>query len=207
MMGSSIMSCTNHNGKSQKIETVEVVDTLKTKTIDTINEEHKNNLSETSIITEELTIEGEIGISQPPPIELEGLIVMGDIAPIDYENNEPIPFAIVEQLPKFSNTPKELTKTEEIKYFRERINGFVKNKINIDTLSSFGLKGKHRVNVLFEINNEGIIDSVKVRAPHPEIEKIAKDIINLLPQFKPAKQNNKEVTVRYALPIIFTLDD
>jgi len=110
VMGSSIMSCTGQNGKTQKIDSVEIIDSTYRK-IDT-SFVKKNNTTTSELITEEITIEGEM--------------ILGDI--IITENTEPFTYSTVEQAPEFLNTPKTFTRDEKRKYFSRKINEFVKKK-------------------------------------------------------------------------------
>ena len=59
----------------------------------------------------------------------------------------------------------------------------------------------------FKIDKQGNVIDIKTRAPHPALEKEAKRVIQLLPQFIPAKQNGKPIKVVYTLPIIFQVEE
>jgi len=60
---------------------------------------------------------------------------------------------------------------------------------------------------MFEINEKGYVNNIKVRSPHSKLSNISTLIIEQLPQFKPAKQKNKNVSIKYTLPIIFNLEE
>ena len=66
-----------------------------------------------------------------------------------------------------------------------------------------GLTGINRVIVQFRIDENGTIQDVRARAPHPELEKEAKRTINSLPQMEPGKQKGRDISVMYSLPIAF----
>lgn len=61
--------------------------------------------------------------------------------------------------------------------------------------------GKHRIIMILLVNKEGNVVDVKVKAPHPELEKEGKRILNLLPKMKPGTQRGKPVSIKYTLPI------
>ena len=207
VMGTSIMSCTGQNGKTKKIETIEVINTIKTKTCDTLNSKHIDSTQKTNII--ENTIEGEMIIEEPPiePVEVMGDIAVEGLIETNADFQEAIPISIVGELPKFFNTPKGISKKEELEYFRNKIKDLVNNNFNTEQYSKLGIIGKQRILIKFEINKEGNITNIKVRAPHSELEKEAIRVVKKFPKFIPAKHQDKEVAVTYVLPIIFTLND
>ena len=112
VMGTSIVSCTGQNGKTKKIETIEVVDSIKTKAYDTLDVKQVDSSQGITIIDN--IIDGEMIIEEPP---VEYVEVMGDIAiegliEIDSDYEEIIPVSIVDELPKIPNTPTNLPKKE-----------------------------------------------------------------------------------------------
>ena len=56
---------------------------------------------------------------------------------------------------------------------------------------------------MFTINQKGEIEDIKVRAPHPRLEKEGFRVVNSLPKFTPGKQRGVPVKVKYAMPITF----
>jgi len=97
---------------------------------------------------------------------------MGDV--IVTENSEPFAYLTVEQTPEFLNTPQTFTKEEKRKYFSRKITAFIQKKINLTFWKQFSLTGKQKILVAFEINKNGMIENIRVRAPHPKISKIVK---------------------------------
>jgi protein TonB len=84
---------------------------------------------------------------------------------------------------------------------------FVQRNFDAELSNELGLhSGKYRINTEFVIDNIGNVVSVKIRAPHARLEKEVKRVINKLPKFKPGKQNDKTVKVRYVLPIAFRVE-
>ena len=84
---------------------------------------------------------------------------------------------------------------------------FVQRNFDAGLANELGLhSGKHKIQTQFIINKEGNIIDIKIRAPHKRLEKETKRIIKKLPQFKPGKQNNRTVKVRYLLPIAFNVE-
>lgn len=83
---------------------------------------------------------------------------------------------------------------------------FVKN-FKSSLPNNLGLKtGRARINLSFRINKKGIIDSIKVDAPHPKLIKECLRVIKKLPKMIPGKQKGKDVSVKYSIPFSFTVE-
>ncbi len=68
-----------------------------------------------------------------------------------------------------------------------------------------GVQG--RVSVQFVINRDGTIVDVKVlRSPDENLSKEAERVVKAMPKWKPARQANKPVRMRYVLPVMFRLN-
>ena len=227
VMGTTLMNCTNKNGAKQKIDSIEIVDSISSKTINILEVLPKTTKKDSvakkscSTISKEIKIKdgliitdtlGEPTILETPPPVLEPIIIpdikiiepviMGDVVA---EVPITIGFLTIESPPEFENTPKSLTIKEKRDYFSERISKIVTK--NFDTSICPELRGKQKVFVQFRINEHGKVANIKARAPHPNLEKEAKRVINLLPQFTPAKQANKPTSIVYNLPIVFTVEE
>ena len=69
-------------------------------------------------------------------------------------------------------------------------------------------KEEGRVYIQFVINSDGIISSIKARAPYKSLKEAAIKIISNLSskKFIPGKVDGKNVNVPYTIPITFKLD-
>jgi len=104
-------------------------------------------------------------------------------------------FEVVEQMPVFRNdtTYKELTKylMQNLKYPAEA--------------ASKGIQG--RVFVKFVIDEQGNVKDPKViREVDPLLDKAALEVVSVMPQWSPGKQNGKAVKVSMTVPISFALN-
>ena len=183
-MGTSLLSCSDENGNTKKIDAVEV--------INTIDSQNCKTLITDSISTDEIIeipeIVGEIIL--PPQDE----IVVG--------------LLIVENPPEFKDTPKYLSSSEKKDYLSNRITKIIKDNFNQKITEDLNLKGKQRIFTQFKIDKNGYVIDIKVKdASHPNIELEAIRVLNLLPQFIPAKQRDKNIEVIYSLPIVFVIED
>ena len=55
--------------------------------------------------------------------------------------------------------------------------------------------------MLFKIDKTGKIIDIRIKAPHPKLQKEAERIIQLLPKMKPGMQRGRPVGVKYTLPM------
>ena len=233
-MGTTLMNCTNKNGNKQKIDSIEVIDSTDNKVIDILGglprvleeDSVKNKICKTSTKTPliqnfvtdgKLVIEpvGNIDIIEQPPIQIDSIQVIeppmleGEIEIMgDMVTNDEIVLGMitVENPPEFKNTPQNLSIQEKRDYFSNRISKIIQENFNIGQ-GHLGLTGKQKIFTQFKIDSLGLVKDIKVRAPHPIFEKEAKRVIQILPQFIPAKQANKTVSIVYTLPIIFHIEE
>ncbi|GAA3575874.1 hypothetical protein GCM10022395_26070 [Snuella lapsa] len=218
-MGTTLFNCTNKNGTKQKIDSIEIIDNISNhpenrmqelSTIDKTDTKPLPKCSKADFKTPhkkevlETVVDGELDI-----VEVLGNIEIVDpVGIIEYEEEEDIVlgFITVDVPPEFKNTPKNLNTEEKRKYFSDQITKAVSKNFTT-TQGHLGLSGKQKIFVQFKIDEKGNVTDVRARAPHSKLEKEAKRVINLLPQFIPAKQRNKPTTIVYNLPIIFQIEE
>ena len=67
-----------------------------------------------------------------------------------------------------------------------------------------GKKGARRLVVRFIINDKGkVVDPEVLKGVDPLLDKEALRVINLMPDWEPGKQGGKNVSVKFAMPIVF----
>lgn len=116
------------------------------------------------------------------------------VAPVEVEEDveEQQIFQVVEEMPEFPGGMAECLK-------------FLGKNIKYPTISQEnGVQGK--VIVQFVVNKDGsIVDPVVVRSVDPYLDKEALRVIKMMPKWKPGKQRNKPVRVKYTVPVTFKL--
>lgn len=117
-----------------------------------------------------------------------------------------VPFAVIDKVPVFPDCDESLSNKEIKDCFSGKISTFVGQNFNVKMAKNKNLNGVQRIITKFVINEEGVIEDIKVRAPHPELEKETKRVISLLPKMKPGIHKGKAVKVPYALPIQFKVE-
>jgi len=122
------------------------------------------------------------------------------------EEEEEVPFAVIENVPVFPGCEKGDNNAKKA-CMSQKIQEFVNKKFNTELAGELGLSGRQRINVIFKIDKTGNVVGIRARAPHPGLEKEAERVIGLLPQMQPGKQRGKAVTVPYSLPIVFQVQD
>lgn len=235
IMGTTLFNCSSKNGTPKKIDTIEVIDSTKNEVIDILGliempvktdslstekkacNSTKVNLALIPPVDGMLTVEtittGEI-VMKPDPVKIDSLKIeppiidiMGDMEFIEYPTTEPFSIYNVETLPKFKNTPQNLSKKEELKYFQSQLSTFIKANFSKDSAINLDLKGIQRVFVNFKIENNGDITLIDIKAPHLGLKKEAERVIKKLPKLIPAINHGKNVSIIHTLPIIFDAED
>ena len=236
-MGATLFNCTNKKGNQQKIDSIEVVDTISNQVVDILGGIKKIEKLDSTIkricktpskklLVEEMEVEGKIDLvmlgevipvkkEENIPIEIDSLDNYEMVEPVGllvYEEDDSLEdeelivgMIQVETSPEFENTPSNLSNKEKKDYFSKQISNIVTE--NFNTSVCLELKGKQRIQTQFKIDKKGKIFDIKVRAPHPKLEIEGKRVLKLLPQFLPATQRGKPVTMVYTLPIIFQVEE
>lgn len=119
--------------------------------------------------------------------------------------NNDISFSIVDQVPVYPGCKGDQITLR--KCLQENITKLVSDNFNANLAKDLKLSpGIRRVFVMFSIDKEGNITSIKARAPHIKLEEEAIRVIKLIPKMIPGKQGGKNVNVKYTLPIAFKVD-
>ncbi|WP_249356508.1 energy transducer TonB [Maribacter sp. ACAM166] len=114
-----------------------------------------------------------------------------------------INFSVVDEAPVFPGCENVEDKRA---CFNEKIQKHIsKNFSYPEEAQKAGIEG--RVNVMFLIDENGIVADLRMRGPDVLLEDEVERIINRLPQMQPAKQNGKVISIPYSIPIVFKLDD
>jgi protein TonB len=121
-----------------------------------------------------------------------------EITPV--ENPNPVvvteiePYVFVQEPPQFPGGEKALMKfiAENLKYPEEALRN--------------NLEG--RVMLRFVVSADGSVKRIEVmRSVHPVLDEEAIRVINLLPDWKPGRQNGKPVPVWFSVPVYFQLKE
>ncbi|RZS98858.1 energy transducer TonB [Aquimarina brevivitae] len=117
----------------------------------------------------------------------------------------PIPFIGVESVPIFPGCEGLSTNEEKASCFSQKIKRLVSKKFDTSLAGDLGLSGLQRIYVQFEVYKDGTIRNIKARSTHPLLEKEAIRVVQKFPAMTPGKQRDRNVTVKYQLPIIFQI--
>ncbi|WP_396635805.1 TonB family protein [Maribacter sp. R77961] len=112
---------------------------------------------------------------------------------------EPIPFAEVENVPVFPGCENDADKRG---CFFENMRKHIRKNFNYpEAAKEKGIQG--RVNTMFVIDEMGVISNLKMRGPDSLLTNEAKRIIDRLPIMKPGMHKDKAVKVAFSIPISF----
>ena len=124
------------------------------------------------------------------------------------ENNE-VSFNGVDKIPGFQNCENQV-KNEGIHCFNEEMQNHIKRNFTYpDEAAKNNIQGT--VFIQFLIDKNGNVSNLVTRSkdenndPNGLLTAEAKRIMSLLPKFKPAVHNGKNVSVKYGMPLTFKL--
>lgn len=132
-------------------------------------------------------------------------VSVGDIP----DDNDPedeeifVPISLIEKVPVYPGCEKKKTNEDKRKCMSDKISKLVSKKFNTDIAGDHGISGLQRIDTQFTVDKNGNIINIKIRSPHPVLEKEAKRVIDKIPSMKPGYQQDKPVGVIYNLPIKF----
>ncbi|MBV7269758.1 energy transducer TonB [Winogradskyella luteola] len=129
------------------------------------------------------------------------------------ENNDPVddevfvPFPLIEKVPVYPGCEKYDSNEARKECMSKKITKLVGRKFNTSVGERYGITGLQKIQTQFTVDKNGNVTDVKVRAPHPALEKEAKRVIDKIPHMKPGIQKDKPVGVIYTLPITFQVNN
>lgn len=98
------------------------------------------------------------------------------------------------------------SKKQEVLCTQKAVEAFAKQKFNTGLFKNLNLNEKRiRVYAQFIIDQNGAIKDIKIRTPHPQLQKETKRVLELLPNFIPGRHDNNLVDTKYSLPLVFVL--
>jgi len=109
----------------------------------------------------------------------------------------------IQEIPLFPDCKRGNEQKARLCFQKKMQNHISHNFRNPKVALKKGLQGK--VDIIFVINKEGIIENLRVKAPYKPLEDEAIRIIKLLPKLEPGLRNGKPVRVPYSIPITFRL--
>ena len=114
-----------------------------------------------------------------------------------------IPFHVVDNVPYPSECANFKTNKDKKKCTTDFIQKHAMRKFNSGLGEELGLpSGKQRILVQFKISASGKVIEARGRAPHDDLAREAERVVQLLPEFTPAKHQGENVVVAYTLPIV-----
>ncbi|RLK02928.1 energy transducer TonB [Tenacibaculum discolor] len=156
-----------------------------------------DNNTETNTVIDLPADEAPIDLNQIP--ELKETEIIKDI-------DDPVSINNVQNTPVFKGC-EGLSEEENIKCFERKIQQHIQRNFNSELAQDVGLSsGKYKILTQFVIDKLGNVTDIQIRAPHAKLEKETDRVVNKIPKFTPGKQNNKEVKVKYMLPITFRVE-
>lgn len=137
-------------------------------------------------------------------IYIEDAVMVDDIEVGEVEEEEIVPFAVIENVPVFPGCENLQTEEERKACFSKKVQEHIKKNFKYPP-AALEMRISGRVYVQFVIDSQGRVRNIEKRGPDRLLEKEATRIIAALPTVKPGIQRGKPVKVKYSIPINFVL--
>ncbi|MDT0643363.1 TonB family protein [Zunongwangia sp. F363] len=152
--------------------------------------------------------EDDMKPTEVEPADLSVLPEVGDIEDPDTEEPvEKVPFEVIEFVPIYPGCEKLNDNAARKSCMSSKISNFINREFDTSLGAKLGLSGINLVIVQFVINENGKVEQIQTRAPHPALEEEAQRVIEKLPVMQPGKQRGEAVPVSYSIPIRFKVQD
>lgn len=151
---------------------------------------------------EELTTSKETVLSVPEedtPLAVEAVTVVE-------KEDEPVFVNSVEFAPVFPGCESVVDNKERIACMNKEMDRYIQRYFDTGLAGKYGLEGLQRISVKFTIDKAGRVTDIMIRAPHPALEKEAREVISRFPVMQPGKQGIKPVQVIFVKPILFRVE-
>jgi len=144
------------------------------------------------IVDDEIIIEDELFLKEEDfnlAVEIREYVEVID----EVVEEDPIPFALVEEKPRFNGKDAN----EFSKWVNQRL-------VYPEIAKENGVQG--RITMMFTVKADGTVADVKVaRGVDPALDREAIRVISSSPKWTPGKQRDRAVPVTYTFPVIFRL--
>ncbi|MBO3115555.1 energy transducer TonB [Winogradskyella sp. DF17] len=178
-----------------------------------MNEQQKSKLERATQLTETYTAvenfveTAETKLVTPEENNLIEAYHPSNITDIEDTTNtlDDIFIGAVQVVPIFPGCEKYSTNEKRKKCMSKKIGKLINKKFNTEIGSEYGIVGKQKIYTQFTIDSNGEVSDIKVRGPHPALEKEAQRVISKIPKMQPGLQQDKPVGVIYTLPITFLI--
>ncbi len=113
----------------------------------------------------------------------------------------------LDKVPVHPNCEGKVSQNELKECLNFSIQKHISQNFDVKLAESIGLVGRQRIVIKFVIDTNGNVANVLARAPHPALKDEAEKTINSLPKFKPGMKDGKPKSVKFAIPIVFQIQE
>ncbi len=136
----------------------------------------------------------------------DAVVSIEDVNVEEVEEEEVVPFAVIEYVPVFPGCESLQTQAERKECFNRKVQEHIKENFSYPPAAlEMGISG--RVYLQFVIDSNGRVTNIQKRGPDKLLENEAERIIASLPKVKPGEQRGKPVSVKYSIPINFIMQN
>ncbi len=127
---------------------------------------------------------------------------------ISAQNDKVYDFKLVDVVPIHTKCSKELKNPELKICFQKNITKEIVKNLNFNIIKNQGLPpGKYKIYSIFSINKKGKIKVGKIDIKNKEIAKEISRVLKTIKKMTPAYLDGKPVSVNYAIPLTFKIDE
>lgn len=164
--------------------------------IKVVDNEHKEAVESLKLVTETSPITSKVKLKVSDKV-------------LDIEKpEEPVSILAVQKVPVYPGCENAKNNKERRKCMSTKLAKHIQRKFDSELGSELGLeRERHQIYVNFKINKMGKVEVLKVRAPHPKLEREANRVVSKVPEMQPGMNDMKAVEVLYTVPIKFQVHD
>ncbi|WP_347923993.1 energy transducer TonB [Pontimicrobium sp. SW4] len=128
---------------------------------------------------------------------------------VEKQDSKEVPLVALDESPIYPgcNVTSSSDKLKEC--FKNSLANFISKEFgkNLPKNIDSELEPRQKILAMFKIDKTGYIESIRVRAKHPELEKEAIRVLKALPKMTPGKHKGVTVIVPYSVPIMYELGE
>ncbi len=129
----------------------------------------------------------------------------GEESSTTQSSKKDVPFTIIENGPTYPGCVGSFK--EQKKCLDLSIKAFIGNNFDSTLIQKLDLPaGTFKFLISLRVKKSGYSETIKVKAPHPDIIKEIKRVVSIIPKMKPATQKGKPIAMRYLIPLTFNVE-
>ncbi|MCK0107842.1 M56 family metallopeptidase [Flavobacteriaceae bacterium S0825] len=128
---------------------------------------------------------------------------------VEKQDSKEVPLVALDESPIYPGCDVTSSSDKLKECFKNSLANFISKEFgkNLQKNIDSEIEPRQKILAMFKIDKTGYIESIRVRAKHPELEKEAIRVLKALPKMTPGKHKGVTVIVPYSLPIMYELGE